>query len=331
MIKNNQVLGIGNAMVDILMECTDEFLDQNSIKKGIMQLISLERASQLYDEIGYKNEISGGSGANTMVGLASLGATTSYIGKVKDDILGNKFRLDLINRGVNFKTKLAKKKNLAETGRCMVFVTPDGERSMNTYLGVTEHLGEGDIDTKIISQSEWIYLEGYRFDGLGSELAFAKAIKTAKSKFCKIALTLSDPFCVERNMPTFKKMVANDIDLLFCNEAELKLLYGTNDLNEAVRKGSKEVELLACTIAEKGVIISDRGNIFSVPAKQITVLDTTGAGDLFAAGFLYGLLAKKNIEVCGNMGNLAASEIIGHLGARPHSDLKSLFINKLFT
>ena len=316
-------------MIDMLIECTDEFLSQNSIQKGIMKLISLEHADQLFNQFDHQSQVSGGSGANTIVGLASLGATTSYIGKVKDDAFGHKFRDDLIKVGVNYETQLALKTTPAETGRCMVFVTPDGERSMCTYLGVTESLDEHDIDTQMISQSEWVYLEGYRFDGLYSELAFAKALNTTKNNFCKSALTLSDPFCVKRNMPAFKKMITNDIDLLFCNEAELKLLYQTNDLADAVRKASSDVELLACTVAEKGAIISDKGRILSVPAKKTAVLDTTGAGDLFAAGFLYGLLTNENIEICGKMGNLAASEIISHLGARPKSDLKALFYNKL--
>lgn len=317
-------------MIDMLIECTDDFLSQNNIKKGVMQLIDLEQANQIRDKFDYQSQVSGGSGANTIVGLASLGATTSYIGKVKDDELGQKFCADLISKGVNYQTKLANKTHPTETGRCMVFVTPDGERSMNTYLGVTEYLEEGDINTQMIKQSEWMYLEGYRFDGLGSELAFAKALKSAKLSSCKTALTLSDPFCVERNMFAFKKMISKDIDLLFCNEAELKLLFSTDNLHEAVIKCSNEVELLACTVAERGVIISKNGNIISVPAKQTAVLDTTGAGDLFAAGFLYGLLTNENIEVCGKMGNLAASEIISHLGARPLSDLKSLFSQKLY-
>ena len=307
MTKKIQVLGIGNAMVDMLIECTEEFLSQNSIKKSVMELIGLEDSNQLYKRFDHQSQVSGGSGANTIVGLASLGATTGYIGKVRDDILGQKFRDDLINKGVNYKTTLAKKNNINETGRCMVFVTPDGERSMCTYLGVTESLEESDIDAELVSQSEWIYLEGYRFDGQDSELAFAKALDIAKRNFCKTALTLSDPFCVARNMSAFKKMITDDIDLLFCNEAELKLLYQTADLDEAVRKASNDVELLACTIAEKGAVISNKGNIVSVPAKKTNVVDSTGAGDLFASGFLYGLLTNEDLEICGQMGNLAAS------------------------
>ena len=325
MTKKFKVLGIGNAIVDILIEATEDFLFSNSIKKGIMQLVDLTRANELYNEFGTEHEVSGGSGANTIYGLASLGIATSYIGKVKDDFLGNRFRSDLLKMNVHYTTSFFDKTGLAETARCIVIITPDGERSMNTYLGVTEYLEESDIQNESIRQSEWIYLEGYRFDGINSELAFAKAITIAKQNACKTALTLSDPFCIQRNMHAFKQMVKNDVDLLFCNEAELKLLYSTTNLEEAVRKGANDVELLACTLAEKGAIIANKGRIISVPAQKCTVLDTTGAGDLFAAGFLYGLIKQKKIETCGHMGNLAASEIISHLGARPEVNLKSLF------
>ena len=329
MIKKFSVLGIGNAMVDILIKSNDEFLAQHGIKKGVMQLIDLKRAQSLYSKFGTTTEISGGSGANTIYGLASLGIATSYIGKVKDDFLGHRFQSDLLNMNINYSTHLSDKETAAETGRCVVFITPDGERSMNTYLGVTEHLHETDINIENVKLSEWLYLEGYRFDGPDSEKAFAKAIKVAKSYNCRVALTLSDPFCVERHMKAFKNIIHDDVDLLFCNEAELKLLYGTPNLNDAVRRSTKDVELLVCTVAERGAIISDKGNLISVPSKKTNVLDTTGAGDLFAAGFLYGVIKQRNFEICGQMGNLAASEIISHLGARPEADLKVLFDNYL--
>ena len=325
MKKKFKVLGIGNAIVDILIKSDDKFLCRHKIPKGVMQLVDLQKAQSLYNNFGTALEVSGGSGANTIFGLASLGVATSYIGKVKDDALGNRFRSDLLDMNIHYITKLASKTTIAETGRCIVFITPDGERSMNTYLGVTETLEKIDIDANSIEASEWIYLEGYRFDGPSSELAFSKATQVAKKGSCKVALTLSDPFCVKRNMTAFKKIIYNDVDLLFCNEAELKLLYGTVDLHEAVRKSSVDVQTLVCTLAERGVIISDKENIISIPAIQTTVLDTTGAGDLFAAGFLYGIVNKVDIQTCGNMGNLAASEIISQLGARPKSNLKSLF------
>ena len=317
-------------MVDILIQSNDEFLSRHNIKKGVMQLVDLERAKTLYSKFGTEPEVSGGSGANTIYGLASLDIPTCYIGKVKNDVLGNRFKSDLLRMNIHYGTELSNKETLAETGRCVVFITPDGERSMNTYLGVTEHLHETDIDYECIRQSEWIYLEGYRFDGPASERAFNKATKIAKANLCKVALTLSDPFCVDRNMQAFKKIIYNDVDLLFCNEAELKLLYGTSNLENAVKKGSKDVEMLVCTVAERGAIIADKGNIILVPAKKTKVLDSTGAGDLFAAGFFNGVLNKEKMEICGQMGNLAASEIISHLGARPEIKLKNLFDNYLF-
>ena len=327
MIKKFSVLGIGNAMVDILIKSNEEFLAQHAIKKGVMQLIDLKRAQSLYSKFGTATEVSGGSGANTIYGLASLGIATSYIGKVKDDFLGHRFRSDLLNMNIHYSTLLSNKTTEAETGRCVVLITPDGERSMNTYLGVTEHLHETDIDIENVRLSEWLYLEGYRFDGPDSEKAFAKAIKVAKNSHCRVALTLSDPFCVERNMEAFKRIIQNDVDLLFCNEAELKLLYSTPDLNDAIRRSAKDVKMLVCTLSERGAIISDKGSIISVPAKKTKVLDTTGAGDLFAAGFLYGVIKQKKVEICGQMGNIAASEVISHIGARPEVDLK-VFFNK---
>ena len=221
MCKKFSVIGIGNAMVDILIHVDNDFLATNSIKKGVMQLVDLKRANYLYSDFGTQKEVSGGSGANTIAGLASLGLPTSYIGKVRDDPLGKKFFADLIDMKICYETPYFTGSISAETGRCIVFVTPDGERSMNTYLGVTEFLGNQDIDPIKISQSAWLYLEGYRFDGLESQRAFSKAITVAKRNGSKIALTLSDPFCVERNRSAFKT-VMKDLDLLFCNEIELK-------------------------------------------------------------------------------------------------------------
>ena len=330
MEKKFKVLGIGNAMVDILIHVTNDFLSEYGIQKGVMQLIDIKRANFLYSDFGSQKEVSGGSGANTVAGLASLGVPTCYIGKVRNDPLGNKFRSDLLCMEINFETKFYKKSRLAETGRCIVFVTPDGERSLNTYLGVTEFLTENDIEPTKVELSDWLYLEGYRFDGLESETAFTKAINIAKKNNNRIALTLSDPFCVERNFSAFKRLIANGLDLLFCNEFELKLLYKTDKLEEAVRKAAVDLPLLACTLGEKGVLVCKSGQILEIPAKQTKPVDTTGAGDLFASGFFYGLINNQPLADCGAMGNLAAYEVIGHLGARPEVDLRSLFSREGF-
>ena len=330
MKKKYGVLGIGNAMIDILIKSDDSFLKSHNIKKGIMQLVNLERSKALYNQFGTEHEVSGGSGANTIYGLASLGNSTCYIGKVKDDFLGNRFKSDLHKMNIEYKTTFVDKNSLDETGRCVIFITPDGERSMNTYLGVTQKLNSSDIEIESVKQSEWIYLEGYRFDGSNSKKAFAKAIEISKRNSCKVALTLSDPFCVERHMQTFKTMISNDVDLLFCNEAELKLLYACTRIEDAVKQGSQDVQTLVCTLADKGAIVAESGIVFSIPTKKTNVLDTTGAGDLFAAGFLHGLLQKQSIKICGKMGNLAASEIIGHIGARPQVNLRAMFNNFTF-
>lgn len=317
-------------MVDIFIDTDDCSLRELGILKGVMQLIDLSRANDLYNEFGTAVEVSGGSGANTIVGLASLGLNVAYIGKVKNDTLGNKFKTDLLENNVFFNTPFSSNTSPDETGRCIVYVTPDGERSLNTYLGVTEYLEVSDLDFSVISSSGWLYLEGYRLDGAKSELAFSHAIETANRNNSKVALTLSDPFCVERNRVLFKDLVSNKTDLLFCNEAELKLLYETNDLEKAILKASNQVKTLACTLAERGAIVGHHGKIISVPTAPVKVRDTNGAGDLFAAGFLFGMIRGKDMKTCGAMGNLAASEIIGHLGARPNVRLTDLFFENGF-
>ena len=324
--KPIKVTGIGNAIVDILIEENDKFLKLNKIRKGVMQLINLERASKLQSSTKFSKRVAGGSAANTIVGLASLGLRTAYIGKVSDDELGNFFKEDLKKQKVIYETKFFSEiTDNVHTGRCIVLVTPDAERSMNTYLGATEFLMVSDIDAEIISRSEWIYLEGYRFDGHESKAAFLKAINIAKETKSKIALTLSDPFCVERHAKNFRQLVYKYTDLLFCNETELKILYGTDELGVALVKGSKEVNTIACTLAEKGAIICNEGQQIRVPACSVNTIDTTGAGDLFAAGFLHGIIKGYNLESCAKMGNLAASEIISSFGARPKKNLLTLF------
>ena len=325
MKKKYQVTGIGNAMVDILCYENEEFLDENRINKGVMQLIDINRAKHLHDIIKVSKKVSGGSAANTIAGIAKLGGSTTYIGKVKDDDLGNIFVKDLREQGVIYNTPLADKIANDQTGRCTIIVTPDGERTMNTYLGVTEYLEPSDIDETQIMNSEWIYLEGYRFDGPESHEAFNKAINISKTHNGRVSLTLSDPFCVERHREAFKTLIKSNTDLLFCNEFELKALYQTEDLNAALELGTKEVDILACTAAEKGAYIMQNNEKIHVPAVPTKIVDATGAGDMFAAGFLWGLVEGCDIKICGQMGCIAAAEIISHLGARAEKNLKSLF------
>ena len=324
-MKKFQVVGIGNAMVDVLARAEDGFLAEAGIEKGIMQLIDMERAVDLYSKIGPAKEISGGSAANTIAGIAQLGGRTAYVGKVKDDQLGAIFAHDLRAQGAVYETSLAPKSHEAETGRCIVVVTPDGERSMNTYLGVTEFLTPDDIDETQMAEAEWIYLEGYRFDGPESHAAFDKAIRAAKGAGGKVALTLSDPFCIERHRDAFREMVRAHVDLLFCNRAEMLSMYQTEDFDAALDRAAERVEIVACTDSERGVHIRRGADYWHVPANPVQIVDATGAGDLFAGAFLWGLAEGHDLETCGKMGNIAASEVISHIGARPEADLREMF------
>ena len=325
MTKDFQVVGIGNAMVDVLAHAEEAFLTDNGVEKGIMQLIDMDRAVDLYGRIGPAQEISGGSAANTIAGIAHLGGRTAYVGKVKDDQLGAIFAHDLRAQGAVYETALAPKDHPAETGRCIVLVTPDGERSMNTYLGVTEFLGPGDIDEAQIARAGWIFLEGYRFDGPDSHEAFAKAIQAARGSGGKVSLTLSDPFCIERHRAAFGAMLKDHVDLLFANRQEILSMYEAGDFDAALRQASAEIETVVCTDSEKGAHILANGQRWHIPAVPTTVIDATGAGDLFAGAFLWGMAEGFDLPICGRMGCIAASEVISHIGARAEADLKGLF------
>ena len=325
MTKRYQVVGIGNAMVDVLSHTTDEFLAANGVDKGIMQLIDVDRAVELYSKVGPATEISGGSNANSIAGIAQLGGRTAYVGKVKDDQLGAIFAHDLRAQGADYETPFASKSAEAETGRCIVLVTPDGERSMNTYLGVTEFLSPDDIDESVMADADWIYLEGYRFDGPESHEAFAKAITACKSAGGRVALTLSDPFCVERHRDAFRELIREHVDLLFCNKSEVMSMWQGRDYEDAMAYAAGEVAILACTDGENGAHVWADGKRTRIRATPVKVVDATGAGDLFAGAFLWGLAEGYDLETCGKMGCAAAGEIISHIGARPEADLKTLF------
>lgn len=326
MTKKFQVVGIGNAMVDVLAQTDDAFLASHGIEKGIMQLIDMERGVELYGKVGPATEMSGGSAANTIAGMAHLGGRTAYVGKVKNDQLGAIFAHDLRAQGAVYETPLAPKNAAAETGRCIVLVTPDGERSMNTYLGVTEHLSPDDIDADQVGDTEWIFLEGYRFDGPESHEAFAKAIKACKGAGGRVSITLSDPFCINRHREAFATMLRDDVDLLFANRSEIEAMYEkANDFDAALQAAAAQVDIVACTEGEHGCHILTGGKRWHIPAIPTNVVDATGAGDLFAGAFLWGMAEGHDMETCGRMGNIAASEVISHLGARVEADLKALF------
>ncbi|MGG7643326.1 adenosine kinase [Rhodovulum sp. YNF3179] len=325
MTKRFQVVGIGNAMVDVLCHTEESFLAENGVEKGIMQLIDRDRAVELYGRMGPSIEVSGGSAANTIAGIAALGGRTAYVGKVKDDQLGAIFAHDMRAQGAVYETPMAPGDAAHETGRCMVLVTPDGERSMNTYLGMSEHLGPDDIDTDMMADADWLYLEGYRFDGPDSHEAFARAIRACKAAGGRVSLTLSDPFCIERHRDAFRRMIVEDLDLLISNRAEMLAMFETEDLDSALDAAARAVDMVVCTESEKGAHVVTRGERWHVPAVPTDIVDATGAGDLFASGFLWGLAEGHAPRLCAQMGNVAASEVISHLGARPEADLGALY------
>ena len=323
--KQYHVSAIGNAMLDVVCEVSDDFLRKEDILKGNMQLISQERSMYLLNLIDPIKKTAGGSAANTVSTLSKLGLRTSYIGKVANDKEGNLFHQDLEHQNVNYKTKTLSPEIPLTTGKCIVMVTPDKERTMNTYLGATELLDKEDIDTDIIQRSKWLYLEGYRFDGKESKKAFYKAIDIAKKSNTKIALSLSDSFCVDRHRSDFLNLIKSFTDILFCNEDELKSLYQVGEISKAFSKCRNDVPITACTIDERGVYIIDQSQEKIVPTESVKVIDTTGAGDSFAAGFLYGIVTNKDLHKCSIYGNKIAGEVLKVYGPRIEANLYGFF------
>jgi len=318
------VLGIGNAIVDVIARTEENFLLAQGMRKGTMMLIDEARAHAIYDAMGPAVEVSGGSAANTIVGLASLGARTAFVGKIKDDLLGRAYSHDIRAAGVNFATKPAAVG--PSTGRCYVLVTPDGERTMNTYLGAAQDLHPSDIDGDAIAASAILYLEGYLWDPRHAKDAFLKAAQIAHGAGRKVALSLSDAFCVDRWRDEFLQLMrSRTVDLIFANESELHSLYQTADFDAAVAAVRTDIGIAVVTRSEKGCLVIGGDGIEAVPAFPVErVVDTTGAGDLFAAGFLAGVARGADDRTCGRLGALAAAEIIGHLGARPETSLQGL-------
>jgi sugar/nucleoside kinase (ribokinase family) len=318
------VLGIGNAIVDVIARAEEDFLLAQGMRKGTMALIDETRAAAIYDAMGPAVEMSGGSAANTIVGLASLGARGAFVGKVKDDGLGRAFSHDIRAASVTFATPPAAAG--ASTGRCYVLVTPDGERTMNTYLGAAQDLHPADIDADIVAASAVTYLEGYLWDPINAKEAFLKAAKIAHQAKHTVALSLSDAFCVDRWRDEFLHLMrSRTIDLIFANEAELHSLYQTADFNAAVAALRDDIDVAVVTRGAQGCLVVGPDGTEAVPAFPVErVVDTTGAGDLFAAGFLCGLARGADDRTCGRLGALAAAEVIQHLGARPETSLMDL-------
>ena len=318
------VLAIGNAIFDVLVQTDDVFLKAHEMNKGGMALIDEARAAAIYAAMGPATEMSGGSAANTIVGLASLGANVAYVGKVKDDKIGKLYSQDIRSAGVSYETKPAAAG--PATGCSYILVTPDGERTMNTYLGAAQDLTPEDIDPAAIAASQYVYLEGYLWDPASAKEAFIKASKIAHDAGRKVALTLSDAFCVGRYRSEFLDLMRNGtVDIIFANEAELSSLYETDNFDAALGELRKDIRLSVVTRSEKGCVVASSEGVVAVPAHKIEKLvDTTGAGDLFAAGFLFGLVRNAGYENAGKLGALAAAEVIQHIGARPQVSLKEL-------
>ncbi|MBR0755904.1 adenosine kinase [Bradyrhizobium jicamae] len=318
------VLGIGNAIFDVLVTTDEKFLADHGMAKGGMALIDEVRAASIYRDMGPATEMSGGSGANTIVGLASFGARTAFVGKVKDDQIGKLYAHDIRAAGVAFDTRPST--GGPATGCCYVLVTPDAERTMNTYLGAAQDLTPDDIDPAQISAASIIYLEGYLWDPKNAKDAFVKAATIAHGAGRQVALTLSDAFCVDRYRDEFLDLMRKGtVDLIFANESELHSLYQTSDFETALKQLRQDTKLGVVTRSEKGCVVASKDGVVAVPASPIDKLvDTTGAGDLFAAGFLFGLVRNAGYENAGRLGALAAAEVIQHIGARPQVSLKEL-------
>lgn len=326
MTKPLDVLSIGNAIVDVIAAADEAFLASQNLDKGSMRLIDAAEAERLYGVMGPGREVSGGSGANAAAGMAALGCNVAFIGRVADDQLGQVFAHDIRAAGVDYLTPFADTGN--PTARCLIMVTPDAQRTMNTFLGASQDLTEADVDYSLVAQARITYLEGYLWDPPAPRAAMAKALQVARDNGRKVAFTLSDAFCVERHRDDFRMLANGKVDVLFANEVEIKSLFQTDDFNSAVAAIQGRLPIAVITRSEEGALVVTPDDRIAVPAAPVEkVVDTTGAGDLFAAGFLAGLAKGRNLADCARMGAIAAAEVISHYGARPEADLKALTAN----
>ena len=317
-----QVLCIGNAIVDIFARVEDDFLEAHERIKGSMMLVDAETSARIYDAMPPAVERSGGSAGNTAAGIASLGGRAAYMGKVHADQLGSVFRHDIRAIGVHYETEPATEG--APTATSMILVTPDAQRTMSTFLGACGELALADIDESVVARAEVTYIEGYMWDRDNQKEAVLKAMDIAHAHGKLVSLSLSDSFCVDRFRAEFVELVEGRVDILFANEAEIKSLYETDTFEEAMERLRPHVKLAAITRSEKGSVVLSQDGMVEVAAHPATVIDTTGAGDLYAAGFLFGYTSGKSLEDCARLGGLAAAEVISHLGARPEVNLKKM-------
>ncbi|KGG16454.1 MULTISPECIES: adenosine kinase [unclassified Prochlorococcus] len=327
-INNIDVVAIGNAIVDVLINIDDSFLYENSLLKGSMTLIDQNKAQKLYLKSKSKLQSSGGSAANTIAGLAELGCSTNFIGRVQDDQLGEIFKEDISSTGAIFNSPTVKGDE--PTGRCFIYITPDAERTMCTFLGCSNSLKRNDIDLSIVKKAKVLYLEGYLWDLNSAKDAFKTSAEVCRNYGGKIALSLSDIFCIERHRDSFQELLENYIDIIFANEIEIISLYKSSTLQSAIEKIKDKCEIAVITRGEKGSIIISAGRVHTIKSHNFgKAIDTTGAGDLYASGFLYGYIHNKNLTTCGEIGSICAGQIVTQLGSRSKTSLRSLVNKKL--
>jgi len=324
---NLDLVGIGNAIVDVLSKTEDFFLSSNKIHKGTMTLIEADQAEALYAKMGPGMEVSGGSAANTVAAFASMSGKAGYIGKLANDQLGSVFRHDIKAYGVDFDTPALE--DGPPTARCLILITPDAQRTMCTFLGACVWIAPSDLNEEMIKNATVTYLEGYLYDRPRAKQTFKKACEISHAAGKKVSLSLSDPFCVDRHRDEFLDLVKSDVDILFGNEAEVTSLYRAQDFDHAIHYAREACDITVITRSDKGSLIVTKTDIIEVKAEPVAqVVDTTGAGDMYAAGFLYGYTRGKSMAECGRIGSIAAAEVIAHVGARPQMDLKQLLQEK---
>ena len=328
MDKSYDVVGIGNAIVDVLVQADDDLIDNFELTKGTMALVDEAQAERLYASVGPGLETSGGSAANTLAGVAQLGGRAGFIGRVRNDQLGGIFTHDIRSVGARFDTPAATEG--PSTARCLILVTPDAQRTMCTYLGASVGLDPADLDLEMVAQAKVLYLEGYLWDSDEAKAAFITAAEVARAHGGEVALSLSDAFCVERHRESFQELVDGHVDILFANEMEITALYKANSFEEAADQVRGRCKLAALTRSEQGSVVLNGTGTHSVAPFQLgPLLDTTGAGDLYAAGFLHAYTQGQDVEACGRLGSLCAGQVVTQLGPRPQGSLKQLVAQHL--
>ncbi|MEL6100190.1 MAG: adenosine kinase [Pseudomonadota bacterium] len=318
------VVGIGNAIVDVISHADDSFLDIMGIEKGIMQLVEQDRSERLYAAMSDRIQTPGGSVANTLAGIGSLGLPTAFIGRVRDDHLGQFYAQSMKDEGTDFVNAPIPGGEFP-TSRSMIFVSPDGERSMNTYLGISTDLGPSDVPDDVAKNAKIMFLEGYLFDKDAGKEAFLLASRLTRSNGGMAGIAISDPFCVDRHRPDFLRMIKDELNFVIGNEAEIRSLFETDDTELALSKTADICPLVICTRSGDNVSLIQNGERVDVPVKRVVPIDATGAGDQFAAGFLYGLATERDLETCGKMGVICGAEVVGHIGPRPQANMMARF------